>query len=264
MFIDMLIGISMSLVIAGLAYMKKSLSISGFITAVIFGAILYAFGGWTVWIALIIFFISSSLLTKLHEKKEKEKDHQGRNYIQVISNALPAAIFSIAFYYTDNLVFLLGAVVAIAASNSDTWASEIGVLSKGKTRYIVNFKLAPKGMSGGVTYLGTVASLIGALVIGITFVISYGLIVEFDGLFLVEALLILTIGGFFGSIIDSYLGALIQAKYKGVKSGILTDKKSLPNEGVVLASGLAIVTNDMVNLLSTLSSSVIVILILIF
>lgn len=263
MFIDILVGIIISLVIAGFAYFKKSLSVSGLVTAVIFGAILYVFGGIVVWISLIIFFISSSLLTKLHEKKEREKDHKCRNYIQVISNALPAAIFSILFYVQGNIIFLLAAVVAIAASNSDTWASEIGILSKGKTRYIVNFKLAPKGISGGITYLGTVASLLGAFVIAITFVISYGFIVEFEWLFLVEALIILTLGGFAGSIIDSYLGALIQAKYRGIKSGILTEKKFLPNEGVVLASGLAIITNDMVNLMSTLLSSMLTVLLLI-
>lgn len=263
MFIDIIVGILISLVISGLAYFRKSLSLSGFIAATFFGAILYVFGGWVVWIALIIFFVSSSLLTKLHEKKEKEKEHKGRNYIQVISNALPAAIFSIAFYHTDQIVFLLGAMVAIAASNSDTWASEIGILSKGKTRYIVNFKLAPKGISGGITYLGTLASLVGALVISITFVITYGIFVSFDWLFLLEALLILTVGGFLGSIIDSYLGALIQAKYKGVKTGIITDAKWLPNEDVKLTSGLAIITNDMVNLLSTLFTSIIMILVMI-
>ena len=75
--------------------------------------------------------------------------------------------------------------------------------------------------------------------------------------------MILSIGGFAGSIIDSYLGALIQAKYKGVKTGILTEKKWLPNEGVVLASGLAIITNDMVNLLSTLLSAVLTVLLFI-
>jgi len=37
----------------------------------------------------------------------------------------------------------------------------------------------------------------------------------------------------------------------------------LPNEGVVLASGIAIITNDMVNLMSTLLSSVLTVLLLI-
>ena len=151
MFVDIIVGVSISLVIAGLAYLKKSLTVSGLIAAVIFGTILYVYGGIVVWISLIMFFISSSLLTKLHEKREVDKEHKGRNYIQVISNALPAAIFSVLYFYFDNLIFLIGAVVAIAASNSDTWASEIGILSKGKTRYIVNFKLAPIGISSGIT-----------------------------------------------------------------------------------------------------------------
>jgi uncharacterized membrane protein len=71
---------------------------------------------------------------------------------------------------------------------------------------------------------------------------------------------VITSCGFLGNLIDSYLGALIQAKYRGVDTGTITEKKWLPNEKVVLASGLALITNDMVNLLSALFASILTVI----
>ena len=256
MYIDIIIGIIISFIIAGLAYLKRSLNRSGLYTATVLGAIIYTFGGIVVWGSLIAFFVSSSLITKVSEKSEK-KVSKGRNYVQVLANSLVAAIFSILYFLLQREIFMIAAVVSIATSNSDTWASEIGSLSKGKTFYILNFKIAPKGVSGAISGLGTVASIVGSLFIAGVFIglytLTYGMNLEsfllFGG--------IITICGFLGNIIDSYLGGLIQAKYKGVETGTYTEKHWLPNEKVVLASGLALINNDAVNLLSGLAASLI-------
>ena len=257
--IDVIIGLAISGLIAILAYLKKSLTKDGLFMAVLFGMLIYVFGGILVWASLIAFFISSSLLTKLHEKKDQSSS-KGRNYIQVISNGLVATIFSIIYYVTALEIFLIAAIVSIATSNSDTWASEIGILSKGKTRYILNFKLAPKGVSGAISSLGTFASLIGAFFIAIVFTVLASLTQTFEVNTLLYYGMIITIGGFLGCFIDSYLGGLLQAKYKGVVSGKITEKKWLPDEKVVLASGIALITNDAVNFLSGLFSSILTVL----
>lgn len=256
MFVDALIGFGISLFIASLAYVKKSLNLSGFFTAIILGTIIYMFGGILVWGSLIAFFISSSLITKVSEKKEKETS-KGRNYIQVLANGLIAAILSMIYYFVQVEIFLIAAVVSIATSNSDTWASEIGRLSKGKTFYILNFKIAPKGVSGAISGLGTFASLLGSFFIAGVFLglyaISFG--IGWDDVLIFGS--IITVCGFLGNIIDSYLGGSLQAKYKGVNTGTYTEKRWLPGEQVVLASGLALITNDAVNLLSGLAASLI-------
>ena len=165
--------------------------------------------------------------------------------------------FSVVYYFLKTEIFLLAAVVSIATSNSDTWASEIGSLSKGKTFYILNFKIAPKGVSGAISGLGTIASIFGSLFIAGVFIGIYAL--QF-GLGLEDFLIfggVITICGFLGNIIDSYLGATLQAKYKGVETGLYTEKRWLPNEKVVLASGLALITNNAVNMLSGLAASLI-------
>ncbi|MDX9691722.1 MAG: DUF92 domain-containing protein [Acholeplasmataceae bacterium] len=262
MLVDIIIGLGLSLIIAFLAYKKKSLDLSGFLGAILFGTLIYIFGSYVVWSILISFFISSSLLTKLHEKKDQERS-EGRNIVQVISNAMIATVFSILYYVTKESFFMLAAVVSIAASNADTWASEIGILSKGKTYYITNFKVAPKGASGAITVLGTLASFIGALFIAIIFVTLYGLVTPLTPIEIVSYGFIVTISGFLGCQIDSLLGALLQAKYKGVNSGVITEKKWLPNEKVILASGIAFITNDMVNLISSFGAALISILMVI-
>jgi len=250
-----LIGIMISFIVAYLAYLKKSLTKDGLLMATFLGAIIYAFGTIVVWIGLILFFVSSSLLTKLHEKKEKDRT-SGRNYIQVIANSLIASVFSVVFYLTKNEVFMIAAVISVSASNADTWASEIGILSKGKTYSIINFKVVEKGVSGAVSRLGTIASFLGAFFIGTVFYISYGAINGFDLMVLLYSFIVLT-GGFFGCLVDSYLGALVQAKYRGTQTGTITEKPYLEGEAVVLSSGIAWITNDAVNFISGLSSTVV-------
>ncbi len=259
MLISVLIGLGISAVIAGLAYVKHSLDKSGFIAATLFGAAIYVFGGILVWGTLIAFFISSSLITKLNETRDL-KHTKGRNYIQVIANSLVATLFSLLYYVFKTEIFLLAAVVAISTSNSDTWASEIGAMSKGKTFYILNFKVAPKGVSGAISGLGTLASLFGALFMGLVFVSLYAINEPTTLTQLLYYGFVITSCGFLGNLIDSYLGALLQAKYRGVDSGTYTENRWLPNEKVILASGLALITNDMVNVLSAMFASILTVI----
>lgn len=263
MAIQFLIGFILSLVIAYLAYKKHSLNQSGLITATVLGTIIYGFGTYVVWGALILFFISSSLLTKLHEKKVKDAS-SGRNYVQVLSNSFVAAMFSVLFYVTKNELFMVAAVISIASCNSDTWASEIGVLSKGKTYSILTFKEVEKGISGGVSRLGTAASFLGALFIGLSFVMLY----RFSPLYINSKIgiyfVVITTGGFIGCLVDSYMGILLQAKYRGEKSDKYTEKPFLENEKTILTSGLAWITNDAVNFISGFVSTAVSMLVLVF
>jgi uncharacterized protein (TIGR00297 family) len=86
----------------------------------------------------------------------------------------------------------------MAVATADTWGTEIGVLSQRKPRSILTGQIVPRGTSGGVTLLGTSATILGGLAIG-----AAGLLLLGDW----RVIPLGMIGGVSGATIDSLLGA---------------------------------------------------------
>ncbi|MGO3018651.1 MAG: DUF92 domain-containing protein [Anaerococcus sp.] len=241
-----LLTLSISSVILYFAFKKRAISLDGIGLAILTGAILYICGGIYIYLALIGFFILGSIISKINNTykssiKENEFDKKiGRNGIQVLSNSLPAVVFSFIFYISSDYRYLLLAFVIFAGASADTFASEIGSLSKGKVISLIGFKKVPRGLSGGVSLLGVIASLLGALLLSI---FAYP---EFE-IYGVSFCFIL---GFIGSIIDSVLGYIFQRKYR-LKNGQLSDFKESKEDLPV--KGLYFVSNNTVNLFTLIT-----------
>ena len=135
----------------------------------------------------------------------------------------------------EHLILLSFAVFSAAAA--DTFASEIGMLSKGKVFNILNFKPIQSGLSGGVSWAGLGAGALGSLLLSLLAFPQFG----WPGVAFVFVL------GFIGSILDSLLGSVFQRKYMG-QHGQLQDKPNHDHEKP--AKGFQIITNNAVNLLS--------------
>ena len=76
--------------------------------------------------------------------------------------------------------------------------------------------------------------------------------------------LVVSVAGFLGAFFDSFLGSLLQAKYRCRVCGSLTEKEEHHGEPTELVSGISSVDNDVVNLLSCAFSSLLsIVLILI-
>jgi len=144
-------------------------------------------------------------------------------------------------------------IASVISANADSWASEIGSVSKKTPRMITTFKQVKKGVSGGITALGTLGGILGGLFILIS---SYLTLTnnKLHLLFTVNGLTAMFVGGISGLFIDSYLGAQFQALYSTENS--LTEK----NTGNLI-KGIKWMDNDMVNFLSTLSAALISMLI---
>lgn len=261
-----LIGALVAAIVAMVAYKKNSLSISGVIFAIILGTGIFIFGGVTQFILMMVFFITSSLLSKYkkNSKSYLEALHEkgdARDWMQVVANGGVALLFLVLYYINSNYNYFVAAAVSFAASNADTWASELGVLSKGKTISIVNFKEIKKGLSGGVSLFGTFSSLMGAISIAITFGII-NIISRVNVSNVLMYIFIIAIFGFLGSIVDSFLGATVQGHYLDNSTGKETEKKKSNGNNNKLAKGFKIINNDIVNLLSNLIVTVIATIIL--
>lgn len=231
-------------------YSIKSLSLSGSIMAFVTGCCIAIGFKWQGLFVLGLFFASSSIWSKF-KKKQKEKlgdileKGERRDYIQVLANGSIASMSALLFYVTNDEMWMLGFFVSIAAANSDTWASEIGVLSKGKPFYLLTLQRVERGTSGAVSLLGLLASLAGASIIAVSVAVLFP-IPSFSYLF------IIILFGFLGSLVDTLLGATIQARYTCQSCGLLTEKSFHCGERTVLTKGLSWCNNDMVNWLSIL------------
>jgi uncharacterized protein (TIGR00297 family) len=217
-------GLALSLVIGVIGYRRGALSGSGVAGALITGTLIFGLGGWEWGTLLIVFFVSSSALS-FYRAREKQalaikfaKGHR-RDLAQALANGGLAALLAVLSRCLPPLMggaggglWFVACAGAMAAVNADTWATELGVLSPHPPRLITTGRRVEVGTSGGVTWLGTAASLGGALTIGL--VAGLELLILRQGWASVAALLLAaTVGGVAGSACDSLLGATVQAIY---------------------------------------------------
>ncbi len=256
-----------SIVVAFLAYRRGSLTGPASLTASLLSLALYLSGGLRMVFLLLTFFLSSTLLTH-YRKREKNKIEEAlhekkgpRDTFQVIANGGAALAMSLLYAVFHREAFLLASVAALAASNADTWASELGVLSRQQPVYILSRHPVLAGLSGGVTRLGTTVALAGGFLISIVF----GLLRLFDQLpFPTLLFQVASIGlaGFLGSLIDSVLGETLQALYTSQGDARLTERRSESGVANNLRHGWRWMTNDWVNLISSASASTLLLAVL--
>jgi len=258
------IGFVFSFFIAYAAYKKESLTLDGSIGATFLGTLMYATSGLFGSIMMVVFFLSSSILSHF-KKSKKEKaarqfDKTGRRDImQVFANGGVGLIHSILYYITKKPAYLVFLGISFAAANADTWATELGLLNRRNPISLRTFKPVEKGTSGAISLFGTLSALVGSMLIGIfaTFGFSFlNINLSEIGLEFTQAFQMVTFGGFLGSIIDSVLGATVQGVYYSQELEGETEKRIYNGKPNVLVRGFSFVNNDLVNFLSIAISSI--------
>lgn len=244
----------LSLAISAWAYRRKSLSASGAVAAFVVATIMSAAGGAAYFAALMAFFLSSTAITKIgHSAKEEIEKLYPRNdvrdHVQVLANGGAALIISLLSFFFKERALVTALFSSLAAANADTWASEIGVLSKRLPVSILTWKPVRKGLSGGVTFLGFAASLAGSLFMALLYLVIASRWASFPSPWIDMGIIVLA--GVFGSILDSLLGDACQAKYADAITGELTEKPMRAGINNRLVRGLAFMDNDLVNFLTS-------------
>ncbi|KAG8899913.1 hypothetical protein FRC00_000683 [Tulasnella sp. 408] len=286
-------GIAIFLATHGLR--KKSLSPSGAFTALIVGFLIMAAPLKAFGISLIVFYLTGSRATKVGKERKAslEEGHMEAGYRdgwQVLSNSFTALIastlWSILFapdsihswFYTAFVKPSLDLGHAtlnptgktyssvncpgvsmqrhFACCLGDTLASELGVLSRSPPILITTFKRVPPGTNGALSVLGTSASVLGGVVMGLTLALS--LLMENpacaspaagpSGIINLTTQLIAygAFGGLIGSLIDSLLGATLQrTRFSLDSKRILQDHSEVPKDAKLkVISGWNVLTNN--------------------
>lgn len=268
--IQPLIAALISFLIATRAYRRKSLDLSGalagFVVMTIHIALGYRYGA-----MLLVFFFTSSKLTKVGEEKKRlvdadYKEGGQRNWIQVLFNSGIATVLVVVTWKLTGwqekcldskdstlITPLIGGIIGhYCCCNGDTWSSELGILSDEQPRLITTFKRVRRGTNGGVTKAGLLAAAAAGSVIGLTFVVFGFFTTRCAYDVALKQLLVVplsALAGVCGSLIDSLLGATLQfSGFCSVRNKVV----GKPGPTVKRISGLSILDNNGVNLVSIL------------
>lgn len=228
------------------AYGAKKLTLGGGLGAVLLAVVTIFCVGYPLFFALVFFLISSNVLEKVRIRRLGHLKKEGaRNIKQVVANGLPCFFSAILYGITGHDIFFLLSFVSVAASTSDTWSGEIGMMGKEKVRGIITHREMEKGLSGGVTKLGFLGGILGSASIALFLLGTSIADLPF-------AITVIIIFGCFSSIVDSIIGDLFQGKFYDQKTHTITEDKH--QQGTVLEAGIAWVSNNIVNLTSNLIS----------
>lgn len=248
----LVLAVLVNFVIATAAFKREAISKSGFVAGFVVGSIIFV-SSLVAYSMLMTFFVSSSVMSRIGKARKRvamsvSEKGQKRDYVQVLANSVVGVVTSVLYGLTGSNVFLVATAICFATANADTWASEIGNLSPRNPVSIITFRRVRRGFSGGITLLGTLASLLGSLTIA---GVLYAFASPALGDQMLNAILLVSIAGFFGGIVDSLLGATVQVKYVS-RRGEMFEKepKHLGNENYE-RRGWKVINNDMVNVISS-------------
>ena len=257
MLMQVIAGLLLAAAASSLAHRLRALTRGGALAATALGTIVFGLGGWQWAVLLLAFFVMSSALSRLFRQaksaaEEKYAKGSERDEMQVLSNGGLAGVFVLLHLVFPHAAWTwIGFAGALAAVNADTWATELGVLDPGQPRLITSLSTrVEKGTSGGVSPAGTAASLLAAVVIG-------GLAARLAPQPSWALLPALSIAGLVGSLVDSLLGATLQAIYFCPKDQKETEKHPLHTCGTatVQIRGWKWLNNDWVNIACSVAGS---------
>lgn len=282
--LQLVLGAGLALLVAGGGYAARSLTAGGAVGAVVVGTAVFGMGGVAWGVLLVVFFVTSSLLTKWHTgakaRAAAEFEKGGRRDLgQVLANGgVPAALAIVAALSpgVDTFPMLVG---ALAVATADTWATELGLLSRAAPRLITTGRRVAPGTSGAVSPLGLAATVAGGAVIGgtagvlvaagvpgaadmsATSVGAVGMAGPVGRSMLIGAarFVPLAIGAALaGSLLDSFLGATVQGLYRCASCGVETERRvHRCGEATTAVRGWAFLNNDRVNLIAIVAGAVV-------
>ena len=206
----------LSVALSAIAYKLRMLTFTGALASLLVGYIVGVFGS-IEWLILLVAFTFVGLVVTKMDFNDKsgnglqEGNHGERTHKNVIGVGIPACIFAVLYGITHaqlngqyDLALTVAFITTLTVAAADTVASEIGIRDK-KVWLISTFERVKRGTNGGVSVLGTSASVVASAFTGIV-----GWLLIFGGIEIY--VLIPIIMGVVGNLIDSILGATLENK----------------------------------------------------
>jgi len=252
-------------VIAGIvfgvsAYAGQALNGRGALAGSLMAASFVLWGDVTWIVPALTFFVLSSALSFVRRSAKSNlearvaKEGTRRDAVQVLANGgvawllLGATLLAPGSAEGHTLyIAFLGAVAAAAA---DTWGTELGTAGASRPWSLRTGKRVPPGTSGAISPVGTLATLLGAFsVAGAALAV---------GSIPMAMTAVVVAAGFAGSLVDSLVGATLQARYRNPITGDLTERRHGPDDRAM--RGIVAINNDVVNAIATAAGATVAVL----
>jgi uncharacterized protein (TIGR00297 family) len=233
-----LLGALLNLVLGAIAgpLIKKLLTPAGLLHAWILGVIVWATLGWQGYSVIVFYFLVGSGVTKIGMAEKEaagiaEKRSGARGPENVWGSALVGALCGLSTLILPVSLYpllTLGYVASLSTKLSDTTASEIGKAYGQHTFLITTLKPVPRGTEGAVSLEGTVAGVVGSIVIALL-----GYLV---GLISPVGIVVCIVAAFIATNLESLIGATLQPRFTWLTNELVNIINTLI--GAIAAIGL--------------------------
>ena len=215
---------------------RKILTTTGIYHAWFLGIVVWGCLGWQGYAVILLYLIAGSGVTRIGKdiKEAKgiaEKRDGARGPENLWGSAATGAICALGYGIAPHPLWLLGYVASLSTKLADTTASEIGKAYGKRTFLITTFQPVAAGTEGAVSLEGTLAGIVGALLIGIT-----GYLV---GLIAPSGIVWSMIAAFIATNIESWIGATFQDQYEWLTNEMVNGINT--TIGALIAVGLVLV-----------------------
>ena len=207
---------------------------AGWCHAALLGTLLWASLGWRGWLAVVLYLLLGSLVTRLGLRQKQLRglaEGRGgrRGPENVWGSALVGAVLALAVPLAPSAQgwLLLGFAASFAAKLADTFGSEVGKRWGRHAVLITTGRPVPPGTEGAISAEGTAASLLGSVVMTLIMA-ALGLIEGGAAIALVSAIALVA------TLLESVIGATLQPRLSWLSNEVVNGLQTL------LAAALAL------------------------
>ena len=232
---------------------RRALTPSGILAALLLDALASIAFGNLGFLILVLYFVGSILSDKYkNSRKCKEKitnNDKTRTVLQVLANGAVPLVFSIVYLFKPDTVYFLAFAASLSEALSDTVASGVGSSAK-RVFDPIRLKEVTPGESGGVSHVGTLSAIISAFALS-SLTLLFDRVTPFD-------MVLVSFSAIFGVFLDTFLGSLLQARYKCSVCRDTVEQRSHCNARTTHVRGFKYLDNSAVNFISSAASAILI------
>ena len=204
-----LLALGFTVMFAVSARWVRAVSPSGAVAGGIIALMLALGGGLGAFAGLVAVFLLALLTTRGGYGRKRAlgtAEHgSGRTASQVLANLSIAAVLAVISSFSGHPAgWLIAAAAALAEAAADTVSSEFGQAVSSRAYLVTNFRLVAVGTDGGISWQGTIAGAVAAVLVAGVCALS--------GMIELRWVLATAGAGTLGMFVDSFLGASLERR----------------------------------------------------